>query len=122
MHQLLKCTDGSTFKHLILVTPLNLCLLRNMSVLAPKDLRDHDCERGKVTQQPPISYAQFKYKPWISKLKKIKLKLGEGNTFTCNLMNNSSNAQSYLKWILFSKEEKKLNKKVAAASSCSKRF
>ena len=43
--------------------------------------------------------------------KKIKLKLTKGNTFSCNLMNDLSNSETYLKWILVFlcvKEEKKL--------------
>ena len=79
--------------------PLNLCLLRNMSVLALDDLRDHGCERGKVTQQPPIAYAQFKYKPWITEPVNIKIKLLEGDTFLCNLMSNESHPKSYVKWL-----------------------
>ncbi len=59
--RLLKCAEQSTFKCLILVMPLNLCLLRNMSVSAPDDLKDHNCKRGTVTQQPPISYTWFNY-------------------------------------------------------------
>ena len=89
-----------------------------MSVLVPDNLRDYDCKKGQqVTQQPPISYMQFMNKPWISETKKIKLNLGEGNTFTCNLMKDSSNAEFYLKWnliFLCVKEKKKLDKKLAA--------
>ena len=64
------------FMHLILATLLNHCLLTNISTsLVPDNLRDQDCEKGQVTAQPPISYAQFNYKPWVSEPKKIKLKL-----------------------------------------------
>ena len=104
--------------------PLNLCLLRNMSVLALDDLRDHGCERGKVTQQPPIAYAQFKYKPWITEPVNIKIKLLEGDTFLCNLMSNASNPESYVKWILVFlhvMEEKKLRKKLATSSESLKK-
>ena len=73
-----------------------------MSVsLVPDNLRDQDCKKGQVTAQPLISYAQFKYKPWVSEPEKTKHKLSEGNMFPCNLMNDSSNSKTYLKWILF---------------------
>ncbi len=49
VHQLLKCAEQSNFKQLILSTPLSLCLLRNMSVPSYDDLKDDECERGKVT-------------------------------------------------------------------------
>ena len=92
-----------------------VCLLRNMSVLVLKNLRDQDCKKGQVTLLPLISHVQFKCKPWISKPKKINLKLAEGNTFTFNLMNNSSNAKTYLKLILVYlrvREERKLDEKL----------
>ncbi len=115
MRLLLKCTEQSTFKHLILSMLLNLCLFRNMSVPASDDLRDHNCKRRKVTHRPPIAYAQFMYKPWVTKPNKIKIKLLEGNTFQCNLMSDASNTKSYVKWILVFlhiMEEKKLDKKL----------
>ena len=82
VRRLFKCAKQSTLKCLILAILLNLCLLRNMSVRASDDLRDHGCKRGKVTQQPPISYAQFKFKPWISEPNKIKIKVLEGVTLS----------------------------------------
>ena len=87
-------------------------------------LRGHDCKRGKVAQRPPISYAQFKYKPWVTKPNKIKIKLLDGDTFLCNLMSNASNPESYVKWILVFlrvMEEKKLRKKLATSSESLKK-
>ena len=76
VRRLLKLQAESTFKGLILATPLNCCLIRNMSInLAPNYLRDQDCEKGKITVQPPIGYAQFKYKSWVTAHQRIKLKL-----------------------------------------------
>ena len=63
------------------------------------DVKDGDCERGKVTQQPPISYVQFKYPKWITKPASIKVRLPKGDQFTCDLMNNASNTKTYLKWV-----------------------
>ncbi len=84
-----------------------------MSVnLAPNNLKDQDCEKGKITVRPPIGYVQFKYKQWVTAPQRIKLKLTEDNQFSCNLMDDSSNSETYLKWLLVFicvKDEKKLN-------------
>ena len=61
MGLLLKCAGRPSFQQLIQGTKLNLILLQKMSVVGSDDVKDGDCERGKVTQRPPISYAQFKY-------------------------------------------------------------
>jgi hypothetical protein len=97
--QLLKCAGRSSFKRLILATPLNLILLRNMSVVGLDDIKDQDCEHGKVNQRPPIGYAQFRYPLWVTEPNTIKIKLPGGNQFTCDLMNNADNTETYLKWI-----------------------
>ena len=70
-----------------------------MSVVGLDDVKDGDCERGKVTQQPPISYVQFKYPKWITKPASIKVRLPKGDQFTCDLMNDASNTKRYLKWV-----------------------
>jgi hypothetical protein len=70
-----------------------------MSVVGLGDIKDGDCERGKVTQWPPISYAQFKYPRWITKPDSIKVRLPRGDQFTCDLMNDASNTETHLKWI-----------------------
>ncbi len=94
-----KCTGQTSFKQLIQGTHLNLILLRKMSVVGSNDIKDGDCERGRVTQQPPISYAQFKYPKWITKPDSVKVRLPKGDQYTCDLMNNASNAETHLKWI-----------------------
>ena len=62
-----------------------------MSVVGLDDIKDGDCERGKVSQGPPISYALFKYPKWITDPDSIKVRLPKGAQFTCDLMNNASN-------------------------------
>ena len=69
-----------------------------MSVSAPDSMTDQDCERGWVTQQPPISYAQFKYTKWVTEPDTVKVKLPSGDQYVCNLMHDASNAETYLKW------------------------
>jgi hypothetical protein len=88
---LLKCTGQPSFKQLIQGTQLNLILLQKMSVVGLDDIKDGDCERGKVSQGPPISYALFKYPKWITDPDSIKVRLPKGAQFTCDLMNNASN-------------------------------
>jgi hypothetical protein len=69
-----------------------------MSVIGPDDIKDRDCERGRVTQQPPISYAQYKDPKWLTEPDSVKVKLPQGDQYTCDLMHDASNAETYLKW------------------------
>ncbi len=93
-----KCAERTSFKQLIQGLRLNLILLQRMSVAGPEDIKDGDCERGRVTQQPPISYAQFKYPKWLTEPDSVKVKLPKGDQYTCYLMHDTSNAKTYLKW------------------------
>jgi hypothetical protein len=77
---------------------LHLILLRKMSVIGPDNIKDRDCERGRVTQRPPIPYAQFKYPKWLTEPDSVKVKLPVGDQYTCDLMHDASNAKTYLKW------------------------
>ena len=58
-----------------------------MSVVGSDDVKDGDCERGRVTQRPPISYAQFKYSKWITEPVSIKVcpkRKAEGDLLASN--------------------------------------
>ncbi len=74
-----KCAEKTSFKQLIQGTCLNLILLQRMIVAGPEDIKDGDCECGRVTQQPPISYAQFKYPEWRTEPEIIKVRLPKGD-------------------------------------------
>ena len=91
-----KCAGRTSFKQLIQGTQLNLILLRKMSVVKLDDIKDGDCKRGRVTQRPSISYAQFKYPKWITEPDSVKVRLPKGDQYTCDLMNDASNAETYL--------------------------
>ena len=78
--------------------PLRFAFIRNMSVPSDQDLKDYKCERGKVTQRPPISYAQYRYKKWLVEPDKLKVKLLGGDTFLVELMGDASNVETYMKW------------------------
>jgi hypothetical protein len=66
-----------------------------MSVVGSDDIKDGDCKRGRVTQQPPISYTQFKYPKWITEPDSVKVRLPKGDQYTCDLMNDANNAETY---------------------------
>ena len=58
--QLLKHPAKSVFKHVILTMPLCQHLLLTMSTIPTSvELNDSECEKGQVTQQPPIPYTVF---------------------------------------------------------------
>jgi hypothetical protein len=95
-----------------------------MSIPSDQDLKDYKCERGKVTQRPPIAFTQYRYKKWLTEPDKIKIKLLEGNTFQCDLMGDASNAETYMKWYfnyLRVIVERKSNVKLLACSETLKR-
>jgi hypothetical protein len=69
-----------------------------MSVPNDQELKDYKCERGKVTQCPPIAYVQYRYKKWLVEPDKLKIKLLRGDTFLVELMGDASNSETYMKW------------------------
>jgi hypothetical protein len=81
-------------------------------------------QKGKGHTVTPISYAQYRYKKWLTEPDKIKIKLLGGDTFQCDLMGGTSNAKTYMKWYfkyLRVIVEKKFNKKLLACSETLKR-
>ncbi len=60
--------------------------------------RRHQGRGLRVTQQPPISYTQYKYPKWLSEPDTVKVKLPQGDQYVCGLMHDASNAETYLKW------------------------
>ena len=55
-------------------------------------------QKGKGHTAPPIAYAQYRYKKWLTEPDKIKIKLLGGDTFQCELMGDASNVETYMKW------------------------
>ena len=89
-------------KHLLLAMSTNL---------APNDLKDTDCKKGSLLSGLLLPT----YKPTIAEPNKIKLKLPGGNQITCALLQDMSNADTYVKHLqLFYRvmEEKKLDVKL----------
>ena len=55
--EFLQSPAKSAFKRLILETPLYQHLLLTMSSTPVSELTDQECEKGQLTQRPPIPYA-----------------------------------------------------------------
>jgi hypothetical protein len=69
-------------------------------------------------------YAQYRYKKWLTEPDKIKISLLNGDKFQCDLMGDTSNAETYMKWYfnyLRVIVEKKSDKKLLACSETHKR-
>ncbi len=86
----------SAFKRLILETPLYQHLLLNMSSTATSEQNDADCEKGHVSQRPPISYATSKDKASIKASREtIKMKTPEGEVKVA-VLGDSPGPEEYL--------------------------
>jgi hypothetical protein len=95
----LKSPAKSAFKHLILETPLYQHLLLTMSSTATSELNDADCEKGHVSQRPPISYVTSKDEASIMASREtIKTKTPEGEVKVA-VLGDSPGAEEYLQHI-----------------------
>jgi hypothetical protein len=89
----------SAFRRLVLETPLYRHLLLTMSSTATSKLNDADCEKGHVSQGPPISYATSKDKALIKASRKtIKMKTPEGKVKVA-VLGDSPGPEEYLQHI-----------------------
>jgi len=69
----------STFKRLILKTPLYQHLLLTMSSIPLTKLTDQECKKGQLTQRPPIPYAISKAETNLKASREtVKMKTPEG--------------------------------------------
>ena len=99
--RLLKRPAKSAFKRLILTTPLCQHLLLSMSsTLTPVELSDADCEKGQVTQRPPIAYALSKSGTALSATREtIKMKTPEGESKQ-TLLSDGADGEEYVKHLM----------------------
>ena len=99
--RLLKRPAKSAFKRLILTMPLCQHLLLSMSsTLTSVELSDADCEKGQVTQRPPIAYAQSKSgTALMSTRETIKMKTPEGESKQ-NLLGDGADGEEYVKHLM----------------------
>ena len=86
----------SAFKRLILETPLYQHLLLTMSSTPTSELNDAECEKGHVTQRPPIPYATSKAESTMKASREtIKMKTSEGEVKVA-VLGDSPGAEEYL--------------------------
>ena len=89
----------SAFKRLILETPLYWHLLLTMISTPTSELNDTDCEKGHMSQQPPILYALSKDETAMKASREtIKMKTpgGEGKVA---VLGDNPGAEEYLQHI-----------------------
>jgi hypothetical protein len=87
------------FKRLILETPLYQNLLLSMSSIPMSELNDAECEKGHVTQRPPISYATSKAEITMKASREtVKMKTPEGEVKVA-VLGDSPGAEEYLQHI-----------------------
>ncbi len=92
----LEAPAKSAFKRLILETPLYQHLLLNMSSIPMSELNNAECERGHVTQRPPIPYATSKAETTLKASREtLKRKTPEGEVKMA-VLGDSSGAEEYL--------------------------
>jgi hypothetical protein len=89
----------SPFKRLVLETPLYRHLLLTMSSTTTSELNDADCEKGHVSQRPPISYATSKDEASMKASREtIKMKTSEGEVKVA-VLGDSPGPEEYLQHI-----------------------
>ncbi len=103
--RLLKCPATSVFKRLILKTPLCQHLLLSMSSNltlnhTSVELSDADCEKGQVSQRPPISYTLSKSSTaLVSSRDTFKMKTPKGESKQ-TLLGDGADGEEYVKHLM----------------------
>ena len=78
-NEFLQSPAKSAFKRLFLETPLYQHLLLTMSSIPVTELTDQECEKGQLTQRPPIPYATPKTETILKASREtVKMKTSEG--------------------------------------------
>ena len=85
----------SAFKRLILETPLYQHLLLTMSSTPKSELNNAECEKGHVTQRPPIPYATSKTESSMKASRETIMKTSEGKVKVA-VLGDSPGAEEYL--------------------------
>jgi hypothetical protein len=92
----LEAPAKGAFKSLILETPLYQHLLLSMTSIPTSELNDAKCEKGHITQRPPISYATFKAEITMKASREtVKMKTPEGEVKVA-VLGNSPGVEEYL--------------------------
>ena len=94
--EFLQSPAKSAFKRLILKTPLYWHLLLTMSSIPTTELTDQECEKGKLTQRPPIPYATSKAETILKASREtVKMKTPEGKV-KMGVLGDGPSAEEYL--------------------------
>jgi hypothetical protein len=98
--QLLERPVKSAFKRLVLTMPLCQHLLLSMSSTPTSyKLSNADCEKGHVTQQPPIPYTVSKNGLLLSTLQEsVKIKMPKGESKQS--LGNGADGEEYVKQLM----------------------
>ena len=92
----LEAPAKSAFKRLILETPLYRHLLLTMRSIPTSKLNDAECEKGHVTQRPPIPYATSKAETSMKASREtLKMKTPEGEVKVA-VLGDSPGMEEYL--------------------------
>jgi hypothetical protein len=92
----LEAPAKSAFKRLILETPLYRHLLLTMRSIPTSKLNDAECEKGHVTQRPPILYATSKAETSMKASREtLKMKTPEGEVKVA-VLGDSPGMEEYL--------------------------
>ena len=95
-NEFLQSPAKSAFKRLILKTPLYRHLLLTMSSTPLTELTDQECEKGQLTQRPPIPYAISKAETTLKASREnVKMKTPEGEVKMA-VLGDSPGAEEYL--------------------------
>ncbi len=99
--RLLERPEKSAVKHLILTMLLCQHLLLSMSSTPTSyELSNADCEKGQVTQRPPIPYAVSKNGLLMSTLQEtVKIKMPKGESKQ-SLLSNRADGEEYVKHLM----------------------
>ena len=97
--EFLQSQARSAFKRLILETPLCRHLLLTMSSTLVTELTDQECEKGQLTQRPPIPYATPKTEAVMKASREtFKMKTAEGEVKVA-VLGDSPGPEEYLQHI-----------------------
>jgi len=95
-NEFLQSPAKSAFKRLILKTPLYQHLLLTMSSIPATEITDQECEKGQLTQRPPIPYATSKVETILKASREtVKMKTPEGEVKMA-VLGDSPGPEEYL--------------------------
>ena len=99
-YKYLRVPPRSSFKRLLIGTELYLSPKMSVPLKSPEGLKDHECEKGNLSQRPPIPYVPpTDLLPATSKIETIKIKVSDGSTVNMKIFSIGS-PEEYLSHIV----------------------